>query len=205
MQKYWWLMVLSLIMGLSGCRASGPFRNASYEQTFRERFGQREWYTAITLRPYAHPEGYLIDLTGTIAEEQFDTYRASNVIPLGSRIRLIDFANDAILARIEGYPELFRILISTRYGTADDVAKEVGIILSPDPPLPSVRAAMRDYVARQQITRGMTWREVYMSWGQPDKAQVMPSSASTLEEWVYFDKRMHLFLENGLVTNWQQM
>ncbi len=44
-----------------------------------------------------------------------------------------------------------------------------------------------------------------MSWGQPDKAQVMPSSASTLEEWVYFDKRMHLFLENGYVTNWQQM
>jgi hypothetical protein len=51
----------------------------------------------------------------------------------------------------------------------------------------------------------MSWREVYMSWGQADKAQVMPSSSSTLEEWVYFDKHMHLFLENGYVTNWQQM
>jgi hypothetical protein len=64
---------------------------------------------------------------------------------------------------------------------------------------------MRDFIAHHKITRGMSWHEVYMSWGQPDKAQVMPSSTSTLEDWVYFDKRMHLYLENGYVTNWQQM
>lgn len=205
MGKYPLPIVLSLLLGMFGCSSSGLFRSHSHEQTFREQFGQRQWYTAITLRPYAHPGGYLIDLTGTIAQEQFDTYRAANTIPFGSRIRLIDFANDAILARIEGYPEVFRVLLSTQRGTADDVASEVGVILSQDPPLPAVRAAMRDVVARHQIARGMSWREVYMSWGQPDKAQVMPSSASTLEEWVYFDKRMHLFLENGYVTNWQQM
>ena len=205
MRKYPLLMVFSLLLVLSGCSSSGLFRSAAQEQTFREQFGQRQWYTAITLRPYAYPGGYLIDLTRTIAEEQFDTYRAATSIPLGSRIRLIDFANDAILARIEGYTEVFRILVSTQRGTADNLAKEVGILLSADPPLTAVRAAMRNFVARHQIARGMTWREVYMSWGYPDKAQVMPSSASTLEEWVYFDKRMHLFLENGYVTNWQQM
>lgn len=205
MRKYQLLIVVSLLFGWFGCSSSGLFRNASHEQAFRQQYGQRQWYTAITLRPYAHPGGYLIDLTGTIAEEQFDTYRASTSIPFGSRIRFVDFANDAILAHIEGYSEVFRVLVSTQHGTADDLAKEVGIILSPEPPLPAVRAAMRDFVARHQIARGMSWREVYMSWGQPDKAQVMPSSASTLEEWVYFDKHMHLFLENGYVTNWQQM
>jgi hypothetical protein len=205
MRTHQFLMVLSLLLGLLGCSSSGIFRSAAHQQMFREQFGQRQWYTAITLRPYAHPDGYLIDLTGTIAERQFDTYRAANSIPFGSRIRLIDFTNDAILARIEGYPEVFRVLVSTKHGTADDVAKEVSILLSPDPPLPAVRATMRDFVARHQIARGMSWREVYMSWGQPDKSQVMPSSASTLEEWVYFDKRMHLFLENGYVTNWQQI
>jgi hypothetical protein len=205
MREYRWLMVFSLLVGLSACSSSGLFRSTAHEATFRERFGQRQWYTAITLRPYAYPGGYLIDLTGTIAEDQFDTYRAANVIPFGSRIRLIDVADDAILANIEGYSEVFRILLSTHRGTADDIANEVGILLSPDPPLPGVRAAMRDVVARHQIARGMSWREVYMSWGQPDKTQVMPSSAGTLEEWIYFDKRMHLFLENGYVTNWQQM
>lgn len=205
MRQYQLSIVLSLLLGISACSSSGLFRSAAHEQTFREQFGQRQWYTAITLRPYAHPGGYLIDLTGTIAEEQFDTYRAATSIPFGSRIRLIDVANDAVLARIEGYDEVLRILVSTQRGTVDDVANEVGILLSPDPPLPAVRAAMRDFVARHQIARGMSWREVYMSWGQPDKAQVMPSSSGTLEEWVYFDKRMHLFLENGYVTNWQQM
>ncbi len=205
MRKYGLLMVFSLLLGLSACSSSGLFRSASHEQRFRERFAQRQWYTAITLRPYAYPGGYLIDLTGTIAQEQFDTYRAATSIPFGSRIQLIDFANDAILARIEGYPKDFRILLSTQRGTSDDIANEVGILLSPDPPLPAVRAAMRDFVARHQIARGMSWREVYMSWGQPDKTQVMPSSSSTLEAWVYFDKGMHLFLENGYVTNWQQM
>ena len=205
MRKYPLLMVFSLLLGISGCSSSGLFRNASHEQTFRNQYGQLQWYTAITLRPYAYPGGYLIDLTGTIAEEQFDTYRADMSIPFGSRIRLTDFTNDAILARIEGYPEEFRLLVSTQRGTADDVAKEVALILSSQPPLPAVRASMRNFVAQHKITRGMSWREVYMSWGQPDKAQVMPSSAGTLEEWVYFDKRMHLFLENGYVTNWQQM
>jgi hypothetical protein len=205
MCKYHSLMVLSLLLGITGCSSSGLFRNASHEQQFRNQYGQQQWYTAITLRPYAYPDGYLIDLTGTVAEEQFDTYRAASSIPFGSRIRLIDFTNDAILARIEGYPEVFRLLVSTQRGTADDVAKEVALILSSQPPLPTVRASMRDFVAQHKITRGMSWREVYMSWGQPDKAQVMPSSAGTLEEWVYFDKRLHLYLENGYVTNWQQI
>ena len=64
---------------------------------------------------------------------------------------------------------------------------------------------MRPFVARGEITRRMSRREVYMSWGQPDKMQILPSSASVLEEWIYFDRRLHLFLENGYVTNWQQM
>ncbi|ETW94477.1 MAG: hypothetical protein ETSY1_34660 [Candidatus Entotheonella factor] len=146
MRQYPLLIVLSLLLGLSGCSPSGLFRSTAHERAFREQFAQRQWYTAITLRPYAHPGGYLIDLTGTIAQEQFDTYRAAAAIPFGSRIRLVDFANDAILARIEGYEAVFRVLVSTQRGTADDVANEVGILLSPDPPLAAVRAKMRDFV-----------------------------------------------------------
>lgn len=166
---------------------------------------QRPWYTAMTLRPYTYGDGYLIDLTGAIAEDQYDTYRAAVAIPLGSRIRLTRVETNALTARIEGYDKDFQILVATQQGISDDIAKEIGILFSAEPPLPAVRAAMRDFVARQQIARGMSWREIFMSWGQPDKTQVFPSSASTLEEWIYFNKRMHLFLENGYVTNWQQM
>ncbi len=206
MRKFWLPIALcALLCGLNACAGGSLFRSTAHEQAFRERYGQRPWYTAMTLRPYAYPGGYLIDLTGTIAEQQYDTYRTGTTVPLGSRIRLTDFEANALLARIEGYDEDFRVLISTQRGTSDDVAKEIGILLSAEPPLPSVRAAMRDFVARQQVARDMSWREVLMSWGQPDKTQVLPSSSSTLEEWVYFNKGMHLYLENGFVTNWQQM
>ena len=199
------LIALGLWLGISGCASTGVFHPASEEQAFRERYMRQPWYTAITLRPYPHPEGYLIDLTGRMAHEQFGVYRAANAIPFGARIRLVDIAANAVLARIDGYDDVFRILVATQRGAADEVGKELSILLSSDPPLSAVRVAMREVVARYQIVRGMSWREVYMSWGRPDKAEVMPSSSSTLEEWVYFDKRMHLFLENGYVTNWQQM
>jgi hypothetical protein len=45
---------------------------------------------------------------------------------------------------------------------------------------------------------------VSMSWGLPDKITSIPGSAGTLEEWIYFPRRMHVFLHNGTVTNWQQ-
>jgi len=205
MRNAQWLIVLGLWLGITGCASTGMLYPKAEEQAFRERYMQQPWYTAMTLRPYPHPDGYLIDLSGRLAHEQFDAYRADNAIPFGARIHLIDIAQDAVLARIDGYDEVFRILIVTKRGAADDVGKELSLLLSADPPLPAVRAAMREVVARHQIVRGMSWREIYMSWGQPDKSQIMPSSSSTLEEWVYFDKRMHLYLENGYVTNWQQM
>ncbi len=206
MRQIWLPIALcSLLFGLSACSGGNLFRSTAHEQVFREQYGQRAWYTAIALRPYAYADGYLIDLTGTIAEKEYDTYRAATTIPLGSRIRLTQVDANAVLARIDGYAEDFRVLFATQQGTSDDVAKEIGILLSAEPPLPAVRIAMRDFVARQQIARRMSWREVLMSWGQPDKTQVLPSSSSTLEEWIYFDKGMHLFMENGYVTNWQQM
>ena len=63
---------------------------------------------------------------------------------------------------------------------------------------------MRAFVERQEVTRGMARREVSMSWGLPDKINGIPGPAGTIEEWIYFDKRMHVFLDNGMVTNWQQ-
>ena len=94
--------------------------------------------------------------------------------------------------------------MQTQRGTLDDVAKELALILSKEPPLQLVRPEMRASIERQEITRGMTRREVSMSWGLPDKINAVPGFAGRLEEWIYFAKRVHIFLDNGTVTNWQQ-
>ena len=44
-----------------------------------------------------------------------------------------------------------------------------------------------------------------MSWGQPDKVISSPGGSGFLEEWINFDRRIHLFLHNGFITNWQQL
>jgi hypothetical protein len=77
-------------------------------------------------------------------------------------------------------------------------------VLSATPPLQMVRPEMRAVIMRQEVARGMSRREVYMSWGPPDRVSNSPGASGFLEEWTYFDRRLHLFLTNGEVTNWQQ-
>jgi hypothetical protein len=109
-----------------------------------------------------------------------------------------------VLARLTGHTPLVRIRVQTQRGTLDDVAEELARVLSPEPPLQFARPEMRAFVEHQEVRRGMTQREVSMSWGLPDKITSVPGSAGTLEEWIYFPRRMHIFLNNGTVTNWQQ-
>jgi hypothetical protein len=96
------------------------------------------------------------------------------------------------------------LLLRTKQGTVADVAEELRLVLSDTAPLQEARPAMRPFISRQEVTRGMSRREIYMSWGQPDKVMNSPGASGFLEEWVYFDRRIHLFLSNGFITNWQQ-
>jgi hypothetical protein len=165
---------------------------------------QKPFYTAVFIQPYRDNEDYLLDLTGTVAERETETPRAPVVIPLGSPITVVGLDEQHVLTRLPGHTPLLRIRVQTQRGTLDDVAKELARVLSPEPPLQLARPEMRAFVERQEVRRGMTQREVSMSWGLPDKITSVPGSAGTLEEWVYFPRRMHIFLNNGTVTNWQQ-
>ena len=193
-----------LLWSLMACQSSSLFQGRSQEWAFRERYIQRPFYTAIFIHPYRYNEDYLIDLTGTIADLETETPRASVAIPLGSPITIVGLDDKYVLANITGYTRLFRIGLQTQRGTLDDVAKELAQVLSPEPPLQSVRPEMRAFVERQEVTRGMTRREVSMSWGLPDKITSVPGATGTIEEWTYFDRRAHIFLDNSTVTNWQQ-
>lgn len=194
-----------LLCTLLACRSTGiVLQGSSQEQAFRERYVQKPFYTAILIHPYRYNEEYLIDLTGTVAEIEAETLRAPVVVPLGTPITITGLDDKYVLARITGHTPLFRLLVHTRRGTLDDVAKELALVLSKEPPLQFVRPEMRAFVKGQEITRGMARREVYMSWGLPDKINGIPGSAGTIEEWIYFDKHVHVFLDNGMVTNWQQ-
>jgi hypothetical protein len=187
------------------CRLDTLLRGSSQEEAFRQRYVGRSFYTAMVLRPYTYQEGYLVDLSGRIVEKEPETPRATFTVPLGTPITLTGIDRTFILARVNGYTAPFHILVVTQKGSLDEVAQALTPLLIEEPPLPTVRPDMRPFVARQQIIQGMSRREVYMSWGQPDKKQVLPSSTTVLEEWLYFDRRIHLYLEDGYVTNWQQM
>jgi hypothetical protein len=195
-----------LLWTLMACQSTGILRGSSQEQAFRERYVQKPFYTAVFIHPYRYNEDYLIDLTGTVAEldTETPTLRAPVAVPLGSPITIVGLADTYVLARITGHTRLFRIRVHTQRGTLDEVAKELAMVLSQEPPLQFVRPEMRAFVERQEVRRGMTQREVSMSWGIPDKINGVPGAAGTLEEWIYFDRRIHVFLDNGTVTNWQQ-
>ncbi len=203
MHKRLFLLVVFVLGTLASCRTDAILRSKAQERSFERHYIGKPFYTAMVLRPYRSAEGYLIDLTGETA--QADTaVRAAITIPLGTPLMLTAIHRNTILARIEGYQEVFRIRVHTEMGTMKELAKELQLLLAPDPPLMQVRPAMRPLVARQQIARGMSRREVYMSWGLPDKITTASGSSGMLEEWIYYDRGMHLFLHNGFVTNWQQ-
>ena len=197
-------LVSVLLWALMACQSTGILQGSKHEQAFRERYVQKPFYTAVFIHPYLYNEDYLIDLTGTVAELDTETPRAAVAIPLGSPISIVGLDDKYVLARIMGHTPLLRIRVQTQLGTFDDVAKELAIVLAKEPPLQSVRPEMRTFIERQEITRGMTRREVSMSWGLPDKTTSVPGATGTIEAWTYFDRRAHVFLDNGTVTNWQQ-
>ena len=201
-----------LLCTLIACRSVGILQGSGQERVFREHYVEKSFYTAMVIQPYRYNEEYLIDLTGSMADVEAETLRAataetlrtSMMVPLGTPITIIRLDHRHVLARIAGQSRLFRILVRTQSGTLDDLARELALVVSQEPPLPLVRPEMRPFVERQEVTRGMSQREVPMSWGLPDKIISVPGSAGPLEEWLYFSKRVYLFLDNGLVTNWQQ-
>ena len=196
-------LISVLLWTLIACQSTGILQGSSQERAFRERYVQKPFYTAVFIHPYRHNEDYLIDLTGTVAELDTETPRAPVTVPLGSPITIVGLEDKYVLARITGHIPLFRIRVRTQLGTLDDVAKELAIVLSKEPPLQFVRPEMRAFIESQEVRRGMTQREASMSWGLPDKINSVPGAVGILEEWVYFDRRMHIFLDNGTVTNWQ--
>jgi hypothetical protein len=194
-----------LLCSLTACRSHNTIlRSTSEEQTFYQRYLNKSFYTAIVLRPYDYGDAYLIDLTGELADAPYETLRASVVVSLGTPVTITGLDAQHVLAHIDGYTRPFRLLLRTKQGTVAEVAEELRLVLSDTAPLQEARPAMQPFIARQEVTRGMSRREIHMSWGQPDKVISSPGASGFLEEWIYFDRRIHLFLSNGFITNWQQ-
>jgi len=193
-----------LLYALIACHSTGILQGGSQVRAFRERYVDQPFYTAMVIQPYRYNTEYLIDLTGSLADLDASALRAPVVVPLGTPIAIVGLDHQHVLARIPGHTPLFRILVRTQRGTLDDLAQELSLVVSKEPPLQLVDPEVRPFIERQEVARGMVRREVYMSWGLPDKITSVPGSAGPLEEWIYFSKHMHLFLDNGVVTNWQQ-
>jgi len=197
-------LIIGLFCVLTGCRSQTILQSTSQEQAFQQRYVGKTFYTAMVLRPYEFTDAYLIDLTGTIAGAPVQTPRSSLTIPLGTPIEVTALANEHVIARIGEYSLPFRILVLTKLGTLDTLSEELSLLLAESAPLQSARLPMRPFITRQEVTPGMSRREVFMSWGQPDKIISSPGASGFLEEWTYFDRQIRLYLSNGFITNWQQ-
>lgn len=200
------VLICTLLWVLGACRGvTGIFQTPLQETAFRKQYVEQPFYTAMVLHPYRYGnDEYLVDLTGKVLELEYETTRAAVVVPLGTPIRLIGVDTKHVLAQVAGHTRRFRILVQTHRGSVDDIAKELTVLLAREPPLQLVRPEMRSVIEQQDVARGMTRREVFMSWGQPDKINGVPGSSGFLEEWIYYSRRVHLFLDNGTVTNWQR-
>jgi hypothetical protein len=198
------LLALAMLWTLAACRPQTILRNSNQERMFRDRFVNKPFYTAMIVRPYLYGDEYLIDLTGSVSEAEAQTLRAPIAVPLGTPITIVEIGERAILARVRGYAERFRILVRTANGRVEDVAKELSQLLSSSPPLDTVNPTIRPYIERQELTRGMSHREVFMSWGPPDYIHDTPGASGFWEQWIYYQRRSHLYLQNGVLTNWEQ-
>jgi hypothetical protein len=197
-------LIIVLCGVLAGCPSQTILHSTSQEQAFQQSYVGKTFYTATVLRPYEFRDAYLIDLTGTIAGAPVQTPRSSLTIPLGTPITVTALVNEYVMARIGGYYLPFRIMVHTKRGTFDTLAEELSLVLTESAPLQSARVPMRPFITRQEVTPGMSRREIFMSWGQPDKIISSPGASGFLEEWTYFDRQIRLYLSNGFMTNWQQ-
>ncbi|MGQ4807199.1 hypothetical protein NKDENANG_00543 [Candidatus Entotheonellaceae bacterium PAL068K] len=198
-----YLLVILGLCSLTACRVHTALRSTAQEQAFRDQYVGKPFYTGYVLRPYESGDAYLIDLTGELPDTAFETSRAGLTVALGTPITIVGIEDEYIVARVEGFARLFQLMVLTKRGSLADLAAELAWVLSETPPLPTARPAMQPFIARRQVTRGMSRREVYMSWGQPDKVTSSPGSSGYIEEWIYYDRRHRLYLTNGFVTNWQ--
>ena len=198
-----YLLIIVGLLSLTACRGHTILRNAAQEKAFQDRYVGKPFYTGYVLRPYEAVDAYLIDLTGELPNTAFESPRAGLSVPLGTPMTIAGMTDDYIIAQVEGYARPFQFMLLTKLGTLAEVNAELAWVLSETPPLLSARPAVQPFIARREVTRGMSRREVYMSWGQPDKVNSSPGSTGYLEEWIYYDRPVHLFLHNGFVTNWQ--
>ena len=198
------LLTIFVLCGLTACRMGEILRSPWQEKAFYEQYVNKPFYTGMVLRPYDYGDAYLVDLTGSLSETAYEMPRAKQTVPLGTPLTITGLDGRHVVAGVQGYPRPFRFLVRTEYGTLTDLSEELLLVLSATPPLQAARPDMRPFIARQEMARGMSRHEVYMTWGQPDKVNSSPGSSGFLEEWIYFDRQMHLFLKDGYVTNWQR-
>lgn len=198
-----YVLIVCLGSGLTACQKNPMFRNRSQAEAFLNQYVGQQYYSAILLRPFAIGDDYLIDLTGDIPSAVFELPRATEQVALGSRITITGVEALHVLAHIDGFTKQFRLLLKTKGGMAKDIADELKLVLSKTPPLQNARPEMRPFILRQEITRGMSRHEVYMCWGQPDKVNSSPGASGYVEEWIYFNRPVHLYLRDGFVNNWQ--
>lgn len=58
-------------------------------------------------------------------------------------------------------------------------------------------------IAKQEIWTGMNKNQLVLAWGQPRSIDKNVTYGSNMEQWVYGNLGPFVYIENGIVTSWQ--
>jgi hypothetical protein len=68
---------------------------------------------------------------------------------------------------------------------------------------PNLSENIKSAILNNSLCLGMTEDEVYLTWGSPDDKNRTVSASGVHEQLVY-KKRGYVYLENGILTSWQE-
>lgn len=70
----------------------------------------------------------------------------------------------------------------------------------PKKAFPNWSSKVWESIVKQEISIGMTWEQVYLSWGYPDDSNSYTSYYSDMDQWIYGDTYLHFY--DGVLESW---
>lgn len=163
-----------------------------------------------------------VELLEAVAGDKIPPPPAERVLPPGTRVRIraVEFPSPWLIAKrivmtpryhpwalveVQGDDRAYVIVLPQEAVRLEDVATDLGRLLSTDDPSADVSALPRDQqeaIRRKALVEGMTARAVELSWGQPEKRRIDRPAGT--EDWTWPGARRAAHLKEDRLVKWEE-
>lgn len=163
-----------------------------------------------------------LELLESVAGDKIPPPPAERVLPPGTRVRIraVEFPSPWLIAKrivmtpryhpwalveVQGDDRAYVIVLPQEAVRLEDVATDLGRLLSTDDPSADVSALPRDQqeaIRRKALVEGMTARAVELSWGQPEKRRIDRPAGT--EDWTWPGARRTAHLKEDRLVKWEE-